>query len=577
MPHIKSGLLALRSHATSICLLALAAVFLVQTFRYEHSIIQVHDNLDSNLIYYKLLTESGLLFSHGTIDFLGGTDRNWFDSEFSLNSLIYSIFKPLNAYFTILLLKLLVGFFSMRALLLSNLFKIQPNIANYTAFCFAILPGFPTAYLAQASIPLAILLLYRATCSTSIKSFSCAAFPLLIYPSISNLILYGLFLCASASLVALILLFSQRTKALKLIAAISVLTLGFILVNYRLFAISLNSTELTVRHEFTIADINFWKSLSNLYLNGEYHSTAQAGLLLSWLVPAVILLYFTAARQLGLLKLQNKKLLAIYVLILLSTAMAALYDYGPFRNWVFGHFPFLDGIVFRRFHYINTTFWYIAFSLALHQIYPRFKLMATALIALQVSIIALSTTAYNDLKSNIYYDRSKNKQPTFAEFYSEQLFSDILDDIDYNDEKSIAVGFHPAVLQYNNIKTIDGYLSVGSLDYKHQFRKIIAPQLATNPPHQRYYDNVGIRQYIFTDDNHSSNPKPARHAVIKQLRIDTQEFVNMGGIYVFSIGTILNAEELGLELHATYEHAKSPYHIHLYTSNMSVKTVRPPL
>ena len=74
------------------------------------------------------------------------------------------------------------------------------------------------------------------------------------------------------------------------------------------------------------------------------------------------------------------------------------------------------------------------------------------------------------------YEILKGKESndlSYGEFYSEELFAKAKEDIGYNGEWSAAYGFHPAILEYNGISTLDGYLGFYSQDYKDRFRKVI--------------------------------------------------------------------------------------------------------
>jgi hypothetical protein len=61
----------------------------------------IHDNLDSNVVWYKNLIESGTLFdSNQSIvpNSLGGLPRGCYPSEFNVIILLFWIFPPLMAY-----------------------------------------------------------------------------------------------------------------------------------------------------------------------------------------------------------------------------------------------------------------------------------------------------------------------------------------------------------------------------------------------------------------------------------------------------------------------------------------------
>ena len=67
----------------------------------ENAHIRVHDNLDSNIAWYKVLANSGQLFSgvEATIpQIINGLPRNAFGSEFSGIVWLYVLFPTMTAY-----------------------------------------------------------------------------------------------------------------------------------------------------------------------------------------------------------------------------------------------------------------------------------------------------------------------------------------------------------------------------------------------------------------------------------------------------------------------------------------------
>ena len=67
----------------------------------ENSHIRVHDNLDSNITWYKVLHRSGELFgsSHAVLpQIINGLPRNTFGTEFSGIQWLYGLFPTMLAY-----------------------------------------------------------------------------------------------------------------------------------------------------------------------------------------------------------------------------------------------------------------------------------------------------------------------------------------------------------------------------------------------------------------------------------------------------------------------------------------------
>lgn len=86
----------------------------------ENAHIRVHDNLDSNIAWYKVLSESGELF--GAIDakipqIMNGLPRNAFGSEFSIIVWLYALFPTMVAYAISQALTRFIAFFGMYILL----------------------------------------------------------------------------------------------------------------------------------------------------------------------------------------------------------------------------------------------------------------------------------------------------------------------------------------------------------------------------------------------------------------------------------------------------------------------------
>ena len=126
---------------------------------------------------------------------------------------------------------------------------------------------------------------------------------------------------------------------------------------------------------------------------------------------------------------------------------------------------------------------------------------------------------------------------------------------------------HPAVLQYNGIATLDGYLGLYSQEYKEQFRKLIAPALEKSTEFQSTFDHSGIRAYIYSGSGENTYV-PLKELKIKDSRLymNGEVFRQMGGTYIFSRIKINNEGELGVNLIQSFTNASSPYRIYVYKS-----------
>ena len=181
---------------------------------------------------------------------------------------------------------------------------------------------------------------------------------------------------------------------------------------------------------------------------------------------------------------------------------------------------------------------------------------------------------YNDFYYTSYYTAYKLVKSTdvdmlnYGEFYSEDLFTNIKEEIGYDGEYCAAYGFQPGVLTYNGISTLDGYLGFYSEEYKQTFRKIIAPALEKSSYFASYFDNWGARAYIFPGfDNNSYLPSRNLTLPDYNLYIDTEAFKALNGVYLFSRFEITNAEELSLNCIGVFTEESSPYTIYVYKAD----------
>ena len=203
--------------------------------------------------------------------------------------------------------------------------------------------------------------------------------------------------------------------------------------------------------------------------------------------------------------------------------------------------------------------------------YPMYFMMVIA-----VFVILLGSKHYNDLYDTAYGTAYRIKtghevdRLSYGEFYSCRLFDKIKSDIGYDEgEWAVAYGMHPAVLEYNGISTLDGYLGFYSQEYKERFRKVIAPALERKENTRIYFDDWGARCYLYsgTDDTIVMATRSYSGVTDNDIYIDTDALADLSCSYIFSRIELSNATEKGLFLKGVYEDATSPYKIYVYGVN----------
>lgn len=600
-------------------LLFTAAVF----FGYgERSYIGVHDNMDLFLAQFQMLKNTGSFWKHGVdVPFLGGVSRDNLPSELSLYSLLYMLFPTYTAYILGILGKMLLGMFSFRLLVKELLgeryLRVRP-IVFMTGLCYGALWVFPAFGFAFASIPLCVFILVKIYRGQKAVGWWYAA--LFAYPLVSYFSYHGIFILGYLALAVLWLfgrwLYGRRRGAksdmrevvpngthdkvlqgegpqgevcredaqadgkavLRMLLALFVLAAGYVACEYRLFGQMLLGDEVTIRSSIVNPSLSLAEILSEIaevFRAGIFHADSVHGKV----VLPVCILYFLINNGCYVKRREVKRAFRdpfhlIVLFIVFNCVVYGLYDYEPLRSLVERLIPPLEGWQFNRTIFFNPFLWYAALFLVLLRLYEGGLLrvwLANGIVCLALLTVILSPNRYNDLYHTCYnraYEHFHGQEVdelSYEQFYAVELFEEIKADIGYQGEWAAAYGFHPAVLEYNGIATLDGYLGFYSQHYKEDFRKVIAPALERIEATRIYYDDWGARAYLYsgTDLSIVSATKTV-YATDDRIYIDGEAFKNLGGEYLFSRIRLSNAEEAGLSLTGEYLAADKSMTIYVY-------------
>ena len=306
--------------------------------------------------------------------------------------------------------------------------------------------------------------------------------------------------------------------------------------------------------------------------------------------------------------------------IFLSCLNFGLYQYAPYRHLLEALMPPLTGFEFARTAYFNTFLWYAAFAVVLARLaesgigqsesgigqsesgigQPENRIgqsesgpdgtsegrhsaarmrIASGLACLAAVIVMFVPQVYNDFYYTVYnhaYILLKHRETSrvnVREYYSEELFARILDDMDYQGEWSCAYGMHPAILNYNGIASLDGYLGMYAQSYKDTWERVEAPAFAGSPWIRDYFTGWGARVCLYSGSDENTY-EAFRYPEIedKRLVVDLDELRALDCRYIFSRIQFSNADELGLRTVGVWDGAdpavgakeRSPYVITVY-------------
>ena len=547
----------------------------------EHSYIAVHDNMDLFLAQFQMLKNTGSFFKHGVdVPFLGGISRDNLPSEFSLYSMLYMIFPTYIAYVLGILGKICLGMFSFRLLaaeFFPDKYILYRPIIYMTGFAYGIIWFFPAFGFAFVSIPLCIWLLTKVYRHGKIQWY----LALFAYPLVSYFSYHGIFILGYLVIAVLWLSIRDRKPAWRLAVGIAVLALGYVACEYRLFGQMLFSNEVTIRSSIvnsSLSAMEILREIGVVWREGIFHADGVHGKV----VLPVCVVYFAVNNGIYLWKKQGEKIFRdlfnfIMLFILFNSVIYGLYDCGPLRTLVEKMIPPLVGWQFNRTIFFNPFLWYAALLIVLIRLYDMGiwqMWIANIIICIAVLVIILTPNRYNDLYATCYnrvyeyYHGVEVDELDYEQFYARQLFDEIKKDIGYQGEWSAAYGLHPAVLEYNGIATLDGYLGFYAQQYKEDFRKVIAPALERVEATRIYYDDWGARAYLYsgTDLSIVSATKTV-YATDYDIYIDTDAFKQLSGEYIFSRIELTNAEENGLRLCGSYTAKDESCTVYVYRAD----------
>ena len=528
------------------------------------------------------------------VPFLGGVTRDNLPSELSLYTLLYFLCPSFAAYIIGYLCKVLTAVVSVWLLAkdwYGETFERYKPLAAMFGLVYGILNMFPAFGIPFSSIPLVLYLLCRIYRKPSVKLYAA----LFVYPFLSYFSYFGFFILAYLVIAVIWLGVRDKKIPVSLLAALPVLAMGYVFFEYRLFYVMLFGGVETIRSTMVEADLTAGEILAqsaDVWMHGMFHAESVHDVLVLW----VCVIYFFYLNGRYIIRGNGKAILHdIYNLLMLvlvfNSMVYGIYNWGAFRGLVETLLPPLKGFQFNRTVFFSPFLWYAAFFLILQRMYDfsgiggygsggsggrrtgryLFRWAANLLALAAMAVILFSPTRYNDL-----YITCKNKaleilkgketdEMNYGEFYSRELFALIKEDIGYEGEWSAAYGFHPAVLEYNGISTLDGYLGFYPQQYKEDFRKVIAPALERVEASRIYYDDWGARAYLYSGTDASVVSSLKSFTIEdKDIYMDAQAFENLGGRYLFSRFELSNAEEAGLQFVKAYELEGAPYAVYLY-------------
>ncbi len=561
--------------ALAIVLSNLLSVLILGT----NSVIGVHDTFDSNLIWYKILADSGMVFAPSEAivpGYMGGLPRLSFGTEFYLLFWFIALFGVWGGYVLNLVSMHIVGFFGMYFLLKKHFLKDSEYdfICLGIAICFAILPVYPPSGLSVASLPLALYAMLN------IKSGEASKIDwllLIIIPFYSSLVYSYFFYLSGIGIYWLIDTLRNRKINLHFFSSIVVMVGVFLIVEYRIL-LDMLFTNWFVSHrvEQGLNSLTLEQSLRLVWTNfleGHYHAASfQYPIIIISIGIALLLLFLSLIPRTRIIIADNKELLSSIVGISIAIVAASIW-FGLWQLYIWVpikmEISLFRTFQFDRYYWIQPLLWYVAFALSLSVIRKGFgeykprKIPISHIIIITLVILQLGIVFPTSWET-------VSRQPesvTFKEFYAIDQFAQIRDDIGLPQESYnvISIGLHPVIAKYNGFYTLDGYSWNYPLEYKHRFRNIIVYELEKNEVLRAYFDEWGNRCYAFIDGLDPSKLYRKENPVtLNNVQLNSTALDELQCSYIFSAVNVSNYASNNLQLLHVYEHEDSAWRIFLY-------------
>lgn len=574
----------------AVCVMALPYLVL-QT----DAVVTYHDQLDGELIAYIL--QARHLFEGNVLpEFMGGAAKTALIPPAPMCVLLFLGGNYFAAYVVMQVAGGLVGYVGMYLLAAKVTQKSWTGVI--VGVLFAYLPFLPVYGLSQYGIPLLLWFFLQMREERCLKSGIVYA---VLYALNSSLVLVG-FAVLGMLVVDIVWRAARKKQAgLRYMGAawLSMLVV-YIAENAGLIIQVLGQRVGGVSHkaEYALTAKGFWESLKTGFLMGGQHSedghlyiliAAAAVPVLFWLPGAVwergVGRSVRAKSLPGGEKDAELRRLMKTILILVAwnalfAVVAALWN-GAVGVMVRSHLQALGAFQLDRVLWIAPSFWYLMLACVLagaaqYLSASGFRPM-TVLFALAsagvVGITGINVLKGSNLKPNVQKMLNSDYAAiTYGEYYALGVMDQVKDFIRSStgqeaDEYRVAsLGIDPAASLYAGFYTLDGYSNNYSLEYKHSFRKIIAPELAKSDYLREYFDDWGNRCYLLTSESPAYYTIEKGGFFFKSLDLNMDQFKEMGGKYVLSAAYIQNAGDLGLELmrEEPFETQDSYYKIYLY-------------
>lgn len=318
-------------------------------------------------------------------------------------------------------------------------------------------------------------------------------------------------------------------------------------------------------------NIPFWTNIKNIFLYGvflyapSYHHDLLPVCLLITVIMGILYKKLSHTGK-GLWKI----VLTLWVILIVNVFLYAFLSSNSFTEWRNTQDGFFKYFQFNRFYWMYPTLWWILIGLCFGLLWieltgiSRFIKGAVIFVLLIPTLITMSKGMI--LGDNI--GRNMQSSPYNAALkWKEHFMQDVMEQVDQHIGKDKTkyrvahIGLNPTPALIYGFYTVDGYSNNYSLEYKHEFRKVIEKELEKNEALRIYYDTWGSRCYLFSAEG--DHVFKWEKYVYQDLELNISKLKELGCEYILSASEIGGKMD-GLVYEGTFDTAESIYEVWLY-------------
>ena len=559
----------------------LALYFLPYLLQWDNSYITIHDNLDSDVVWYKSIAESGHIYSLSNQakleNIMNGIPRNSLPSGYTFVSFLFLVFAPFTAFIINFFITHIVAFIGMYLLLSTFVFPKKEDSFLYTgiSLAFAILPFYGThPGIAISGIP---ILLW---CFIHLKQTTGAWYHFVIiaiFAFYSSLIYTGIFILFFLYLYILRYWIINKKILPQYVIGLGILTIGLFLSEIQVVSQIFDHSFEPHRLEFAAKGISFLSALkesSYIFIQGQYHAPSA-----HWIIALLSIIFLKISmgehKIVGLRK--QKFTTEIFIIIVCISLFYGLWQCSGFIA-LQQKISILKIVQWHRFYWLLPIFWYVLFALIIRSILEyseKLRKLLYGVVILQILIVLATNKEDMANYYNIILPKLREfsipkpalAQPTFAQYYDQKLFAEIRDSIKKPQQsyRVASLGINPEIAIFNGFYCLDSYQRNYSLAYKHTFKQIINTEILKDSVLYDYFQNWGSRCYVFSHElGMNYNFRRNSEIMIHDFDLNIDAFKKMGGEFLFSAVEIELKPDSGLTLFGEFERENSYWKIWVY-------------